>query len=55
MELDALLESVGWNLSTAEISTQKIADDFYVLFGIGGNIGVSLGADGVLIVDDQFP
>ena len=28
---------------------------FYVLFGIGGNIGVSVGANGTLIVDDQFP
>jgi glyoxylase-like metal-dependent hydrolase (beta-lactamase superfamily II) len=26
-----------------------------VLFGVGGNILVSIGANGVLIVDDQFP
>jgi cyclase len=55
MELDALLASVGWDFATAEISTQKITDDLYVLFGLGGNIGVSVGTDGVLIVDDQFP
>ena len=55
MDLDTLLETVGWNFETAEISTQKISDDLHVLFGIGGNIGVSVGADGVLIVDDQFP
>ena len=24
-------------------------------FGVGGNIAVSIGDDGVLIVDDQFP
>ena len=26
-----------------------------VLFGVGGNIAVSVGPQGVLIVDDQFP
>ena len=31
------------------------ADNFHVLFGVGGNILVSIGANGVLIVDDQFP
>ena len=29
--------------------------NFHVLFGVGGNILVSIGANGVLIVDDQFP
>ncbi len=37
-----------------EIETAQIADGLYVLFGAGGNIGVSVGADGVLLVDDQF-
>lgn len=55
LDLDQLLETVGWDFATAEITTQKISEDFYVLFGIGGNIGVSIGADGVLVVDDQFP
>ena len=55
MELDALLNSVGWDFASAEISTEKITDNLYVLFGIGGNIGVSIGSDGVFIVDDQFP
>jgi len=55
MDLDELATAFGWNFTTAEVTTQKIANDFYVLFGVGGNIGVSVGADGVLIVDDQFP
>jgi cyclase len=55
MELDALLNSVGWDFASVEISTEKITDNLYVLFGIGGNIGVSIGSDGVFIVDDQFP
>jgi len=55
MDLDGLLAAFGWDFATTDVTTQKIADDFYVLFGMGGNIGVSVGADGVFIVDDQFP
>ncbi len=50
-----LLDQFGWSLETAEIKTQKLEDGFYVLFGIGGNIAVSVGESGTLIVDDQFP
>jgi cyclase len=42
-------------LRTTEITHERIADGFYVLFGVGGNIGVSIGEQGVLIVDAQFP
>lgn len=55
VSLDALLNAFGWDMATAEVTSQKIADDFYVLFGVGGNVAVSLGENGVLIVDDQFP
>ena len=55
MTLDELLAGFGWDFDTAEIRTEQVADGLYVLFGIGGNIGVSIGEDGVLIVDDQFP
>ena len=39
MTLDELLAGFGWDLETAEIRTEKVADGLYVLFGIGGNIG----------------
>ena len=52
---DALLAGFGWDVETAEIRTEKVAEGFYVLFGLGGNIAVSVGDDGVLIVDDQLP
>ena len=55
LEREALLEGFGWDVETAEIRTEKIADGLYVLFGLGGNIAVSVGTDGVLIVDDQLP
>ncbi len=53
--LDALMKSFGWDFATTQIKTEKVGDDLYVLFGVGGNIAVSIGQDGVLIVDDQFP
>ncbi len=55
MNLDELMAAFQWDFDTAEVRTEKVADGLYVLFGIGGNIGVSVGPQGVLIVDDQFP
>jgi glyoxylase-like metal-dependent hydrolase (beta-lactamase superfamily II) len=37
-----------------QIQTQKITDNVYMLLGEGGNVGVTVGADGVAIIDDQF-
>ena len=54
-DLNTLLGKFGWNFDKTSITKQKITDDLYVLFGIGGNIAVNIGKDGVLIVDDQFP
>ena len=42
------------DFSAVEIRATRLADRVYMLEGSGGNIGVSVGADGVLIVDDQF-
>ena len=55
LQLDELLDVFGWDFSKMEIHTEKVTDNFYVLFGAGGNIGVSVGSQGVMIVDDQFP
>jgi glyoxylase-like metal-dependent hydrolase (beta-lactamase superfamily II) len=55
MDQEKLLATAGWDFDNAEITTEKVADDLHVLFGIGGNIAINLGPDGVLIVDDQFP
>src|SRR5687767_12195934 len=40
--------------SRIQIKTTKVAGNIYMLEGAGGNIGVSVGPDGVLIVDDQY-
>ncbi|MCL1038678.1 MBL fold metallo-hydrolase [Shewanella submarina] len=37
-----------------EIVAQELKPGIYMLTGSGGNIGVSAGEDGVLIIDDQF-
>lgn len=55
LNLDELMSAFGWDFAETEIRTEKVTDNLYVLFGIGGNIGVSVGPQGVLLVDDQFP
>jgi len=42
------------DFSKVEIKVQKVAGTVYMLTGAGGNIGVSVGDDGIVIVDDQF-
>ena len=37
-----------------EITTHEVAPGIYMLVGMGGNIGVSVGEDGVFMIDDQF-
>jgi len=37
-----------------EIKAEPLADGIAVLFGAGGNIGVSYGPDGTVLIDDQF-
>jgi len=53
--LEELLAMFDWSFETTEIRSQQVADRLHVLFGLGGNIAVSIGDHGVLIVDDQFP
>ena len=42
------------DFSKVEIKATKVNGNVYMLQGSGGNIGVSVGTDGILIVDDQF-
>ena len=55
MTLDELMGAFGWDFDSAEITAEQHGEGLHVLFGLGGNIAVSIGEDGVLIVDDQFP
>lgn len=42
------------DFSTVEIRTEQVVPGVHVLFGAGGNIGVSTGPDGTFIIDDQY-
>jgi glyoxylase-like metal-dependent hydrolase (beta-lactamase superfamily II) len=42
------------DFASVEIRTETVAPGLAVLFGRGGNIAVSTGADGPVLVDDQF-
>ena len=42
------------NFDDVEITAEEIAPGIAVLFGAGGNIGVSHGEDGTILIDDQF-
>jgi len=37
-----------------QIKTTKLSDSVYMLQGSGGHIGLSVGEDGVVMIDDQF-
>src|SRR5215470_5166486 len=40
--------------SKVEIKVQKVSGSVYMLEGLGGNIGASVGDDGIVMVDDEF-
>lgn len=42
------------DLSGVEIKVEQLAPGVAVLFGAGGNIGLSYGEDGNVVIDDQF-
>ncbi len=46
--------SAQQDFSAVQIQSQKVSGNVHMLIGAGGNIGVSAGEDGILIVDDQF-
>jgi glyoxylase-like metal-dependent hydrolase (beta-lactamase superfamily II) len=42
------------DFSKVEMKVTKVAGNIYMLEGAGGNIGASVGEDGIVIVDDQY-
>ena len=52
---------IGWSplfaqrdLSEVQVNVIPVSDSIYMLTGAGGNIGLSVGTDGVFMIDDQF-
>ncbi len=46
--------SAQQDLSRVEVKVERVAPGVAVLFGAGGNIGLSYGEDGNVLIDDQF-
>jgi cyclase len=46
--------AVAQDFSKVQIKVTKVAGSVYMLQGAGGNIGASVGDDGIVIVDDQY-
>ncbi len=42
------------DFSTVEITSEKLTENVYALFGAGGNIGLAIGEDAAYLIDDQF-
>ncbi|MFP2904079.1 MBL fold metallo-hydrolase [Pyxidicoccus sp. 3LFB2] len=52
--LPALALAQQEDLSKVQVKSTPVAGNVHMLEGEGGNIGVSVGPDGLLLVDDQF-
>jgi glyoxylase-like metal-dependent hydrolase (beta-lactamase superfamily II) len=50
----APLAAAQQDFSKVQIQTVDVAPGVHMLVGSGGNIGISSGSDGVLIIDDQY-
>lgn len=48
------LDAQQRDMSNVQIRAHHVQGTFYYLEGQGGNIGVSVGEDGVVMIDDQF-
>lgn len=53
--LDVLAKAFQWDFDKTLVTAEKISDGLFLLFGAGGNVAVSIGQHGTLLVDDQFP
>jgi cyclase len=54
MLCSSAMPTLAQDFSKVEIKVTKVSGNVYMLEGSGGNIGVSVGPDGILIVDDQY-
>jgi glyoxylase-like metal-dependent hydrolase (beta-lactamase superfamily II) len=54
LALSLSTNSFAQDWDNIEITTQKVTEDLYMLIGEGGNLGVSIGEDGIFLIDDQY-
>lgn len=50
----ATASAAGQNMDSVQIRVVPVAPSVHMLMGSGGNIGVSSGTDGVVVIDDEF-
>jgi cyclase len=50
----AAAQAQGEDYSKVVVEAQKLAEGVYMVTGAGGNIGASVGEDGIALIDDQF-
>ena len=54
LSFDELMEAFNTDLETASVRSAAFGDGLHALFGAGGNVVVSIGDQGVLMVDSQY-
>lgn len=52
LTLSSVATAQDWD--SIEITPIKVHDNLYMMTGEGGNLGVSIGEDGVFLIDDQY-
>ena len=52
--LSGLSAAQDRDFSKVQIKVTKVAGSVYMLQGAGGNIGASVGDDGIIVIDDQY-
>lgn len=48
------IAATAQGFDSVDIKTTKVAGSVYMLEGAGGNIGVLIGNDGIMLIDDQY-
>lgn len=54
LALVAPMQSRAQSFADVTVKAVQLTDNIYMLTGRGGNIGLSVGADGAYLIDDQF-
>jgi glyoxylase-like metal-dependent hydrolase (beta-lactamase superfamily II) len=54
LSASCLLSAQDQDFSKVQMKVTKVAGSVYMLEGAGGNIGASVGDDGIVVVDDQY-
>lgn len=50
----SLAAAEAQNFDAVQIKTSDLGNGLYMLEGSGGNLGVSVGADGIFLIDDEY-